>query len=92
MTSVGQACLGRFFRDTRFKRPSELEANGSLKRSIVQALNNAINIFLINLKIILYCVFRLNIYKYPKSHQHQYYHNQLKNHTQIHIDQFFSCY
>ena len=51
--------------------PFELEANDPLKFPIVQVLNKPINILKINLNIIFYCVFSLNIYKYPK-YQHQY--------------------
>ena len=43
-------------------------------------LNNSINTCLINLNIILFCVFSFNIHKYPKYNKYQYYHNQLKNH------------
>ena len=52
--------------------------------------NNAINTCLINLNIISYHAFLLNIYEYPRNHQYQYY--QLKNHTYICVVRFFSCY
>ena len=52
-------------------------------------LINAINTCLINLIVILYHAFSLNIYEYLKYHQHQYYHTQLKNNKQIHIIQSF---
>ena len=58
---------------------SELEANDSSKLPAVQANSNPINIFSINSNI-LYCAFSLNMYEYPKHYEHQYYHNQLKNH------------
>ena len=51
--------------------------------------NNAINICLINLNLVLYNSLLLGIYKYLKYDQHQYYHNQLKNHRHIHIIQSF---
>ena len=41
-------------------------------------LSNAINTCLINLNVILYHACLLNIYKYLKYDQHQYYHNKLK--------------
>ena len=53
-------------------------------------LSNAINNCLINLNIILYCVFSLNIYECQKYHQHQTFYNQLKNHTHVYIVQFLS--
>ena len=67
-------------------------------------LNNAINTYLTNLNIILYNalvlniyiylatrldVSRQNIYGYPKYHEHQCYHGQLKNHRHIPIIQSF---
>lgn len=58
-----------------FTCPLELEA----KLPAVQVFNNPINTFFVNPKILLYCVFSLNIYEHPKHHQRQYYHNQLKN-------------
>ena len=73
-SSLGLTWHGQLFRDTRFIRPLELESNVSLKRLVVKELNNPINIFLTNPNIIAYCVFSLNIYEYPKYHQHQYYH------------------
>ena len=42
-----------------------------------------------NVNIILYHASSLNIYEDLKYHQHQYYHNQLKNHKQIHLVQSF---
>ena len=39
-------------------------------------LNNALDTCLIDLNIILYHAFPLNIYEHIKCHQHQYYHNQ----------------
>ena len=55
-------------------------------------LNNPKNIFLIRPNFILYYAFSLNIYEYPEYHHNQYYHDQLKSHTHIHIVQFFSYY
>ena len=49
-------------------------------------LNNLINTCSINLNIILFYSFSLNIYKCAEYHQHQYSHNQLKNHTHIHLN------
>ena len=39
--------------------------------------------------MLFFCDFSLNIFEYPK-YQHQYYHNQLKNHRYIGIIQSFS--
>lgn len=69
-----------------------LEANDLLKFTIMQALNNPIKTFLINLNVISCCIYLLNIFEYPKHYQHQYYHNRLKNYTNTHIIQFFSYY
>ena len=71
--------------DTYFLRPSELETNDSPKLPVKEDLNNSIKFFVINPNIISYCVFSLDIYEYPKYHQHQYYYNQLKNHRYINI-------
>ena len=54
--------------------------------------NNALNTCLVDLNIITYHAFSLNIYEYVKYCQHQYYHNQLKNHRHIRIRQYFSYY
>ena len=48
-------------------------------------LNKVRNTYFINVKIILYHVFSLNICDYSEYYQHQYYHNQLKNRTYIHL-------
>ena len=53
-------------------------------------LSNTINNCLINVNIILYFVFSLNIYEFLKYHQYQIFYNQLKNHTHIYIVQFLS--
>ena len=66
-------------RDTNFIGSWELQAYDSQNLPTVQALVNPIHIFSINPNIILYRVFSLNVYKYPKYHQ-QYSHNRLKNH------------
>ena len=78
--------------DTHFIRHSNLEANDSPKCLVMKVLINPINNFLINPNIILYCIFSLNIYEYPKHHEHQYYHNRIKNHRDILIIQSFSYY
>ena len=80
--SVGQACYGWLVKVTHFLSSWGLETNDLLKPLILQTLNNPINIFLINPNIS-YHIFSLNIYEYPKYHQHQCYHNQLKNHRNI---------
>ena len=54
-------------------------ANNPLK------LNNVINTCLINPNVTLYCSFLLNIYEYLEHYQHQYYYNQPKNDTHIHL-------
>ena len=54
-----------------------------LKSNDLPNLNNPIKFF--NINIILHHAFSLNAYEYPRYHQHQYYHNQLKNHTHSHI-------
>ena len=46
-------------------------------------LFNVINTCLINANVILHYSFSLNIYEYVDYHQHQYLHNQSKNHTHI---------
>ena len=69
---------------------SELEVYNPLKLTNVQTLDNPIKILFLNLDIISYRVFSLNIYEYPKYQQHQYYHNRLKNHRHIRIIQSFS--
>ena len=79
-----------FFRDTHFIAPLELKANDSLKHSIEQEVNKLINIFLINPNI--WYPFLSNIYEYQKYHQHQYYHNRLKNDWHIRIIQSFLYY
>ena len=52
----------------------KLETSTILPNDLLK-LNNATNTFLINLIIILYCVFLLNIYEYLKYRQHQFYHD-----------------
>ena len=89
---VGLAWHGRLLKDTRFIGPLELDANDLTKITAVKTFNNPINIFIINPNIILYRVFSLNIYEYPKYQQHQYYHNRLKNHRHIRVIQFLSYY
>ena len=64
--SVGLAYHGWLFRDTHFIGPLELEADDSPNVPITQALNNSINIFVINSNIVLYLVFLLNIYEYQE--------------------------
>ena len=63
--SVGLPWLGWLFKGTNFIGPLELGANDPIKLSIVQTLNNPINIF----------SFSLSIYQYLKYHQHQYFYN-----------------
>ena len=46
-------------------------------------------LILINLNIMIYNTSSLNIYEYIKYHQHQYNHNQLKNHRQIYVIHVF---
>ena len=65
------------------------EANDSSKLPAVQANSNPINIFSINSNIILNCAFSLNMYEYPKHYEHQYCHNQLKNHGHSYNPVFF---
>ena len=55
-------------------------------------LNNPLKKFLINPSIILYNLFALNIYEYPKYYQHQCQDNQKKNHTHNHLVRFVSYY
>ena len=55
----------------------------------MQTHNNSANTFLINPNIILYYVFLSNIYVYLKHHQHQHYHNCLKNHRYWYNPVFF---
>ena len=43
----------------------------------------------LNIFILLYHILALNIHEHLKYYKHQYYHNQLKNRTHIHIFQFF---
>ena len=52
---------------------SELGANDLPKRLVLKALNNQINISLINPNILCH-VFPLDISEYP-TYQHQYYHD-----------------
>ena len=72
MTIVGLAWHGWLFRNTYFMGPVKLKASGSPKLPILQVLNNPINIFKINSKIIVYGVFSSNIYECQKYHQHQF--------------------
>ena len=52
-------------------------------------LDNGVSIFSINLNIVLYQVFLLNVYKYPKYHQHQCCHILLKNYRHPYNPAFF---
>ena len=47
-----------------------------------------INIVLMNQNMILY--YSLSICKCPEYHQHQYFYDQLRYHTHIHLDLFVS--
>ena len=70
--SVGLAMCGCLFKDIHVMKLETfiMLTNDPLK------LNNAINNSFINLNIISYYSFSLNIYEY---HQHQLFHNQPKN-------------
>ena len=65
IASASLAWQGQLFRDTHFILLLELQANGSLKLTIAQVLDNPINIFLMNSDIVLYCIFLKNICRYP---------------------------
>ena len=43
---------------------------------------------IIIINIILHHTFLSNIYEYPEYHQHQYFQNQLKDHTRIYLFHF----
>ena len=69
---------GRLFKDLHVVK---LEILAMLANDPIKS-NNAINTCLINLNIILFFAFSLNIYEYPKHRQLQ---NSQKNYSNIHI-------